>query len=152
MRKITVRLFTLCAIAVLVASCGMNRVPESEAKNYALIVSGTGQYGSDMDRVPLSSREHWALISWINGKVLPLSSASVDLPPGEYDIQVGIGCNDTRTCRPGKAHSIEVKAGYRYVLKPNRVLVSDRTIPRRQATEVPYEEHKRTGLPQLKNN
>jgi L-2-hydroxyglutarate oxidase LhgO len=51
-----------------------------------------------------------------------------------------LGCANTATCRPSRAYHLSVKAGYRYVLTPNAVYVSDRKSPRNTATEEKYEQ------------
>jgi hypothetical protein len=112
----------LLATIVLV---GCESIPPEQLKNYGLIESRIGLHGMDMDTLPYNSLESVAYITYIDGR--PKSGGpSINIAPGEYQFQVGLGCNSTVTCRPGAPYKINVEAGKRYVLRPNGVYVSDR--------------------------
>lgn len=125
------------ASLLLIGCGGETAISQAELPNYGLVISGVSDYGEDID----TDRHDDAIqagIAYINGKVRTIATSSVNLKPGDYDIQVGLRCGDSRTCRPGKAYKITVKAGYRYVLKPDGVYVSNRSIPRDKTKEARY--------------
>lgn len=134
-----IKLVTLVsALAACLSGCGMNSVSVKDQPNHAIVVSRIGDYGSDLDKLPSSTTEFPAYVSWINGKAVFPATPTIDLLPGEYDVQVGIACSNTATCHPSKIFNLRVEAGYRYVLKPDIVLVSPRSVPRSGAKEIPY--------------
>lgn len=104
------------------SGCAMlgDGIPADKLGDYALVESDIG------------------LISWINGKTVFPARGSMNMAPGEYDFQVGIGCSNTATCHPSRPYKLVVKAGKRYVLTQGDVMVSDRFTPRAQAKETPY--------------
>lgn len=111
-----------------------NKMPIEQRAKFALIESQIGEYGGDMDRRTENNTEMTASVAWINNK-LEGGGQEFNLAPGYYDLQVALGCGNTVTCHASKVYSLHAKAGYRYVLKPNEILVSDRNIPREQAKE-----------------
>lgn len=128
--------------AVAMTGCAMmgDGIPPEKLGEYAQVASRIGLRGSNMDTLP-SSRigfENTASISWVNGKSIFPASQSLNVLPGEYTFQVGIGCDNTATCRPGVPFKLTVKAGLRYVLLPDGVMVSDRFVPRAEAKETRY--------------
>lgn len=121
----------------LFAGCATSSLPPEEQKNYALIESRISDYGTDMDHntYPCPPCAQTAFISWIDGQTRGFARPAVDLPPGNYKIQVGLGCGNTVTCRPSQPYNLKVDAGKRYVLKPNgQVYVSDRSADRSRET------------------
>ncbi|MDO8990072.1 MAG: hypothetical protein Q7U91_10615 [Sideroxyarcus sp.] len=124
------------------SGCAMmgDGIPPEKLGEYAQVASRIGLRGSNMDTLPDSRRgfENTANISWINGKSIFPAREALNMLPGEYEFQVGIGCDNTATCRPGKPYKLVVKAGMRYVLTPNAVYVSDRYVPRNKAVEAVY--------------
>lgn len=135
-------LVALLVGAVVLSGCAAmgDGIPPEKLGEYALIESHIGTRGNNMDTLPPSMRgfENTAYISWVNGKVALPALESMNVLPGEYTFQVGIGCDNTATCRPGYPYKLKVKAGQRYVLLPTGVLVSDRSVPRAAAKEVRY--------------
>lgn len=117
-------------------------IPPEKLGEYAQIVSRIGEQGSNMDTLPRSREgfEMTATIAWINGKVSFPARQVVNVLPGEYEFQVGLGCSNTATCRPSRPYKLTVKAGYRYVITPSAVYVSDRNIPRSEAKETLYQQ------------
>lgn len=115
-------------------------IPAGQEPNYALIESSISERGQNMDTISSSQAmyETTANISWVNGRVKFPARSSINVLPGEYEFSVGLGCSNTATCRPGPAIALDVKAGYRYVLTPNGVFVSDRSKPRSKETETLY--------------
>lgn len=133
----------IIGIATLSGCASMgDGIPPEKLGEYAQIVSRVGMYGSNMDTLPraLEGRENTAYISWINGKSIFPARASMNILPGEYDFQLGMRCDNSATCRPGQPYKLFVKAGYRYVLTPEGVLVSDRIQPRNGANEHRYQQ------------
>ena len=128
--------------AVVLSGCAMmgDGIPPEKLGEYALIESHIGLRGNNMDTLPASMRgmENTASVSWVNGKSVFPANRTMNVLPGEYTFQVGIGCDNTATCRPGYPYKLRVKAGQRYVLLPSEVLVSDRSIPRAEAKEIRY--------------
>lgn len=124
------------------SGCAMmgDGIPPEKLGEYAQVVSRIGLRGSNMDTLPDYRRgmENTANISWVNGKSIFPAREALNVLPGEYEFQVGIGCDNTATCRPSQAHKLVVKAGKRYVLTPYAVYVSDRNVPRSKATETVY--------------
>lgn len=113
-------------------------IPAEKEGDYALVVSRIGVNGDNMDTLPNSGGyEATAYISWVNGKAIFPAWPQKNFLPGTYDFQVGIGCGNTATCHPSSIYHLFVRAGYRYVLTPNAVYVSDRKSPR-SGTETPY--------------
>ncbi|BBO99605.1 hypothetical protein [Sulfuriferula nivalis] len=127
--------FTLLTLsASILASCqSAQSIPQDQLKNYAVVETGTNEYGADLDT---STDKFPALVSYINGTARWVSSRTMDLLPGEYQIQLGMACGNTATCHPGRKYDLNVEAGKRYVLKPYAVLVSDRDASR--SGEIPY--------------
>ncbi len=132
-RKILLFVSTVLLVAGV---AGCQSIPPEQQKNYALVVSQIGETGTDMDT---NKNQMVAYISYIDGKP-QVAGPEVDMAPGRYRFQVGIGCGNTATCRPGRPYDIEVEAGKRYVLKPDGVYVSDRFGPR--TGEVRYETYR----------
>lgn len=128
--------------AVSLSGCAMfgDGIPPEKLGEYALVESHISLRGRNMDTLPDSMRglDNYASISWINGKPAFPARQAMNVLPGEYSFQVGIGCDNTATCRPGTPFKLNVKAGSRYVLLPEGVMVSDRSVPRGQATETRY--------------
>ncbi len=128
--------------AVALAGCAMfgDGIPQEKLGEYALIESHISLQGRNMDTLPDSMRgiDNFASISWVNGKPVFPARRDMNVLPGEYTFQVGLGCNNTATCRPGTPYKLNVKAGLRYVLLPEGVMVSDRFVPRGQAKESRY--------------
>lgn len=128
--------------AVVLTGCAMmgDGIPPEKLGEYALIQSRIGMRGNNMDTLPSSMRgfENTASISWVNGKVAFPALETMNVLPGEYTFQVGIGCDNTATCRPGVPYKLKVKAGLRYVLLPTGVMVSNRSVTRSEAHETPY--------------
>lgn len=104
------------------SGCAMlgDGIPADKLGSYALVESDIG------------------LISWINGNTVFPARQSLNMAPGEYDFQVGIGCENTATCRASRPYKLVVKAGMRYVLTRGDVMVSDRFTPRDKAKQTPY--------------
>ena len=128
----------LFGVVVLVGCVG---IPQEQLKNYALIESSISERGQNMDTAKPNSQgipESTAYISWINGRSVFPASPSKNVLPGEYEFSVGINCSNSGLCRPSPAITLKVKAGLRYVLTPNGVLVSDRNLPRDKSTETLY--------------
>jgi hypothetical protein len=125
------------------SGCAMmgDGIPPEKLGEYAQIVSRVGLRGSNMDTQPrsMSGIENTANISWVNGKSIFPAREKLNVLPGEYEFQVGLGCDNTATCRPGRAYKLVVKAGYRYVITPDAVYVSDRTQPRTNSNERIYQ-------------
>ena len=125
------------------SGCAMmgDGIPPEKLGEYAQIVSRVGLHGSNMDTQPraMSGLENTANISWVNGKSIFPAREKLNVLPGEYDFQVGLGCDNTATCRPGRVYKLVVKAGYRYVITPDAVYVSDRTQPRTSSNERIYQ-------------
>jgi hypothetical protein len=142
LKKKAVTLVSLLVGAVVLSGCATmgDGIPPEKLGEYALIESHIGMRGNNMDTLPSSMRgmENTASIGWINGKAVFPANDSMNVLPGEYTFQVGIGCDNTATCRPGYPYKLKVKAGQRYVLLPMEVLVSDRSIPRAAAKEIRY--------------
>lgn len=128
--------------AIVLAGCAAmgDGIPPEKLGDYALIESHISLQGRNMDTLPDSMRgiDNFASISWINGKAVFPARRAMNVLPGEYTFQVGLGCNNTATCRPGNPYKLNVKAGLRYVLLPEGVMVSDRFVPREQAKETRY--------------
>lgn len=112
-------------IFAFVAVAGCQSIPPEQLKNYALIESHIRD-GSGV-----------AYISYQNGRSLFPAKPSIDVLPGEYQFQVGLGCSNTTTCRRGSPINLVVVAGKRYALESGRVMVSDRFADRKN--EVPYQ-------------
>lgn len=127
--------------ATAMTGCALfgENIPPEKLGEYGLVVSATGTHGSDMDTLPASMGgfETTAYVSYINGKPILPALPAKNMLPGEYDFQVGLGCGEGH-CRPGRVYTIDVKAGYRYVLKPDGVYVSDRNVPRSKNSETLY--------------
>lgn len=137
--KITNLLGILTAFGLVVGIAGCGGIPKEQQKNYALVESRVSEYGSDMDSVPSSRQVNTSYISYVDGKAILPAWPSIDLAPGKYRIQLGIGCGNTATCRPGTPYDLNLEAGKRYVLKPSGIVfVSDRFANRSQ--EVRYTE------------
>jgi hypothetical protein len=122
---------------VMFTGCATSTLPPEEQKNYALIESKISDYGTDMDHntYPCPPCAQTAFISLIDGKPRGFARPVVDLPPGNYKIQVGLGCGSTVTCHPSSPYTLNVEAGKRYVLKPNGVVyVSNRFSDRSHET------------------
>jgi len=117
-----------------------DNIPPEKLGEYALIESHTSLRGRNMDTLPSAMRgmDNYANISWINGKTAFPAKRNMNVLPGEYTFQVGLGCDNTATCRPGTPYKLNVQAGKRYALLPEGVMVSDRFAPRDTATEKPY--------------
>lgn len=134
---------TMLISATVLSGCAMfsDGIPPEKLGEYALVVSRIGDRGSNMDTLPSSMQgfENTAYISWINGKTLFPASSQKNMLPGEYEFQVGLGCGNSATCRPSRPYKITVKAGYRYVLTPEGVYVSDRNTPRSKNSETLYQ-------------
>lgn len=132
---ILVGVFALSACAML-----GDGIPPEKLGEYAIVESHISMQGRNMDTLQDSMRgiDNFAYISWINGKPAFPARQAMNVLPGEYTFQVGIGCNNSATCRPGAPFKLNVKAGSRYVLLPEGVMVSDRFVPREKATEKPY--------------
>lgn len=132
---------TIVGTAAL-TGCAMmgDGIPPEKLGEYGLIESRIGTRGSNMDTLPASRQgfENTAYISWVNGKSVFPARPTMNVLPGEYEFQVGIGCDNTATCRPGTPYKLNVKAGSRYVLTPSAVLVSDRFVSREEAKETQY--------------
>lgn len=124
----------LIGVAVLAGCVG---IPQEQLKNYALIESSISERGLNMDTTK-SNSESTAYISWINGSSVFPASRSKNVLPGVYAFSVGLNCSSSGLCRPSPAITLNVKAGFRYVLTPNGVLVSDRNLPRDKSTETLY--------------
>lgn len=140
-RILKVLLPMLIGLSVL-SGCAMfgDGIPPEKLGEYAQIVSRVGLRGSNMDTLPSSQRgfEGTASISWVNGSTIFPAREMINVLPGEYEFQVGLGCDNTATCRPGSPYKLTVKAGKRYVLTPSGTYVSDRNIPRSEAKETLY--------------
>ena len=116
-------------MAVTVVGC--ESIPPEQLKNYGLVQSSIGVHGSDIDHLPPNYFENAAYISYVDFKVNG-GSANRNIAPGEYTFQVGLGCDNTATCRPSMPYKIKVEAGKRYVLKPGGLIyVSDRFASRK---------------------
>ncbi len=128
--------------AIVLAGCAAMGygIPPEKLGDYALIESRIGLHGNNMDTLPSSMQgfERTASISWVNGKSIFPARQTLNVLPGEYSFQVGIGCDNTATCRPSVPYKLKVKPGLRYVLLPEGVMVSDRFVPREQAKETRY--------------
>lgn len=119
-------------------------IPPGQEQNYALIESRISEHGLNVDTMSSSQGmyDSTASIGWINGKARFPARSSINVLPGEYEFSVGLGCSNSATCRPSPAVALDVKAGFRYVLTPNGVYVSDRSKPRNKATETLYHPEK----------
>lgn len=130
---------SIMIVAVLLAGCGS--IPEEQQKNYALIESKVSEHGWDVDRLPSSSLEITAYVGYVDGKAIFPAKPSIDLAPGDYQIQLGMRCSNSATCGPGAPYNLALEPGKRYVLKPNgQVFVSDRFSSRKN--EVLYSPQK----------
>lgn len=129
--------YLLLAGVAMFAGCATSSLSPEEQKNYAFIESRISGYGTDMDHdtYPCPPCAQTAFISWIDGRTRGFARPAVDLPPGNYKIQVGLRCESTVTCHPSAPYNLNVEAGKRYVLKPNGVVyVSDRFSDRSHET------------------
>lgn len=129
--------YLLLSGLTLFAGCATSSLKPEEQKNYAFIESKISDYGTDMDHntYPCPPCASTAFISWIDGRTRGFATPVVDLPPGNYKIQVGLACGNTATCHPSQPYNLKVEAGKRYVLKPNgQVYVSDRFSDRSHET------------------
>lgn len=142
-KRMMIGLLSMLIGATALTGCKMlgDGIPPEQLGNYGLVVSRISEKGRSMDTLPSSQQgfDTTAYISWINGKHAMPASEMMNMLPGEYEFQVGLGCSNSATCRPSRAYKIIVKAGYRYVLTPDGIFVSDRTIPRSQAGEKLYQ-------------
>lgn len=142
-KRMMIGLLSVLIGATALTGCKMfgDGIPPEQLGNYGIVVSRISEGGRNMDTLPssLEGRDTTAYVSWINGKRAMPARASMNMLPGEYEFQVGLGCSNSATCRPSRAYKIIVKAGYRYVLTPDGIFVSDRTIPRSQAGEKLYQ-------------
>src|SRR5487761_2588010 len=79
------------------SGCAMmgDGIPHEKLGEYAQIVSRVGLHGSNMDTQSrsMSELENTANISWVNGKSIFPAREKLNVLPGEYDFQVGLGCD-----------------------------------------------------------
>ncbi|MHB1117783.1 hypothetical protein [Sideroxydans sp.] len=137
------KMMGLLAGILALSGCAMmgDGIPPEQLPNYGLVVSRISDHGRNMDTLPSSLRgfDNEAYVSWINGKAAFPARQMMNLLPGEYDIQVGLGCGNSATCRPSRIYKIRVEAGKRYILTPDAIYVSDRSVPRADANEKLYQ-------------
>ena len=122
--KINKILGAVSLIFAIFALAGCQSIPPEQLKNYALVVSRVPDGGGV---APIAAQ---------NGRTLFPAPSSVDVLPGEYQFQLGLGCSNTATCRRGSPINLVVEAGKRYAIESGRVMVSNRFEDRKN--EVPY--------------
>lgn len=99
LKRMMIGLLSMLIGATALTGCKMfgDGIPPEQLGNYGIVVSRISEGGRNMDTLPssLEGRDTTAYVSWINGKRAMPARASINMLPGEYEFQVGLGCSNS---------------------------------------------------------